>query len=787
MISKASTFVLLLNLVTIFASFDLYQPGDVIIGQLLPVYQSSGNLKCANPDLASVIKVEALIYAANRLTNENDKLKIGYDIIDTCSETTPRARQNFAMKKWFQDAKNISSIPVAIITDLNDQREFYTLASERPRYGKHMPLISLKLRKKVWDNAYSMSPKENTPQHAILGLVRHFNWNILDVVKYNDVDGFDNFKKLSNDSDICLLNELSFRDSDLKWLKRGQKNSPVAVLFSKNNVSSFIDELPSYNLSDWNIVLGHEVSKEKHHWKRNMAGVVGIRRNYGNLNDFEKYLQTSKLLENAVMKTYCSNVTSEQCTSHKDQVIGQNIHQGASVIDAVYAVIKSFQTGSNRLPETGLTGIHVTSITGRVVSFNSDDLTRNEIMYDVVNFRTDKYVKVGKIEFNPKIKVTLSHPIAWKNERPQGRCSADCEPGTWREIWDGAEKCCWNCRACVLGTVSSFVNRNHCVKCPVGSKPTSDQSKCQPPYIDYLKWHDPFSLIMIFLLAFTVCFLVYTVNIYVKKAKTPVFLRSKSASLPLLLSLFVTFVLPVLLLMKPTISACGAYNAIFMFSLGIPLTFLIARSHVILNYCYGHDGELKRKWFKVCSPQTVISFVLIILQLIVVVIVLAAAPPNVLTTSELDVEYIECASHSRPEFLPLVFFILALIMAFNILHMSEECSPSNQNEVKFVSLGIYLMYALIFIYFVAVFGINGKKKIRVLCALSYLMGVNFLASVFLPKIYVILFKPEENLPDVSCLLKDENGNQDVSRLSRRECVGSPLLGLEAGPYDRTEV
>jgi amino acid transporter len=214
---------------------------------------------------------------------------------------------------------------------------------------------------------------------------------------------------------------------------------------------------------------------------------------------------------------------------------------------------------------------------------------------------------------------------------------------------------------------------------------------------------------------------------------------------------------------------------------------LIARSHVILNYCYGHDGELKRKWFKVCSPQTVISFVLIILQLIVVVIVLAAAPPNVLTTSELDVEYIECASHSRPEFLPLVFFILALIMAFNILHMSEECSPSNQNEVKFVSLGIYLMYALIFIYFVAVFGINGKKKIRVLCALSYLMGVNFLVSVFLPKIYVILFKPEENLPDVSCLLKDENGNQDVSRLSRRECVGSPLLGLEAGPYDRTEV
>ena len=773
---QVSAFVLLLNLVPIFASFNLYKPGDVIIGQLLPVNQS-GDHKCAKPDLASVIKVEALVYAANRLTTEGDGLKIGYDVIDTCSD--------FDVKRWFPDGKNLSRVPIAIITDLSDARQFYSLATERRNEGKNMSLISLKYRPQVWGNAYSMSPEENTPQRAIFGLVRHFNWNILDIVNYNDVNGLENFKELSKDTDVCLLNELSFMNSDLKWLKRGKKNSPVALLFSKGEISEFIDELPSYNLSDWNIILGHEVSVGKRHWETNMAGVVvGIRRNYGNLNDFEKYLKTSKLLQNALKETYCSNITAEQCASHKDQVISQNIHQGASVIDAVYAVIKSRQTGS----KTGLTGIQVTSVTGRVVSFDADDLTRNEIMYDVLNFRGNKFVKVGKIEFAPKMKVTLTDTIAWKNKSPDERCSKDCPPGTWREVWDGARKCCWDCRACVPGTVSSYMNSTRCIKCPVGTKPTLDQSKCQPPYIDYLKWHDPFSLVMIFLLAFTICFLVYAVNIYVKKANTPVFLRSKSASLPLLLSLFVTFVLPVLLLMKPTRSACGAYNAMFIFSLGIPLTFLIARSHVVLNYCYGDDGELKRKWFH-CSPQTVISFVLIILQLIVVVIVLAVAPPEVLTLTspEPDVEYIECASHSRPDFLPLVFFILALIMAFNILHMSEECSPLNQNEVKFVSFGIYLMYTLIFVYFVAVFGINGKKKIRVLCAMAYLIGVNFFVTVFLPKIYVILFKPEENLPDVSRLLKDENGNQDVSRLSKRECVESPLLGLQAGPYDRTEV
>ncbi|XP_028406967.1 metabotropic glutamate receptor 3-like [Dendronephthya gigantea] len=785
MFTKASAFYLLTNIIIIYGSSDVMKHGDVIIGQLLPMHQSSGNPRCKVPDLTSIIKFEALVYATNRLTKEMD-LKVGYHLIDSCSKTEPRAKIKFAVQKWFKDGQNASRIPIAIITDISDREGFYSFASERQSQGKKMPLISLKHPGKLW-NSYSMNPQNGFVQRGVFGLVRHLDWNILDIVKDDNDNGFEKFKKINKAGSICLLNELSFNGDKLTWLKRGRKTSPVAVLFSKDDTSSdVIDQLPNYNLSDWNILLGHEVSQGKGRWATNMAGVVGIRRNYGNLMDFEKHLKTSKLFKSAVTKRFCSNQTAEVCAGHKDKFIDQNIHHGASVIDAVYAIIKSRQTGSNRSSETSLTGIRVTSDTGEVVSFDTDDMTRNYFSYDVLNFRGNRFMKVGKIQFGPSMKVTLSDQIFWRNQSPHGRCSADCKPGTWREIWGEAKQCCWDCRPCVPGTVSSYANETSCVKCPIGTKPTSDQTKCQPPYIDYLKWHDPFSLVMIFLHAFTICFLVYAVNIFVKKANTPVFQRSKSASLPLLLSLFVTFVLPILLLVKPTQSSCGAYNAIFMFSLGIPLTFLIARSHVVLNYCYGDDGELKRKWFH-CSPQTVISFALIILQLIVVVIVLTVAPPKVqtFTSPGSDVEYIECTSHSRPEFLPLVFFILVLIMAFNILHMNEESSPLNQNEVKFVSFGIYLMYSILFAYFVAVFGINGKKKIRVLCAMAYLFGANFLATIFLPKIYVIMFQPEKNLPDLSHLLKDENGNQE--RLAHRECVESPLLGLQAGPYDRTEV
>ena len=784
---KVSAFLLVLHFVVVCGSFETQRDGDVIIGQLLPVHQISGDKNCTDPDLASIVKAEALVYAANQLTTESDGLKIGYDIIDTCSDAT---RENFAVKKWFEDEKNLSRIPIAIITDLPSTDSFYSLAGNVKSKNKGTCLISLKHQSRLWNNGYSMIPNENMPQRAVFGLVRHFNWNILDIVKYGDyADRIKYFRDLTEDSDVCLLNEISFKNSDLERSKRAKKNSPVAVLFSKDEeIPKFIEALPAHNLSDWDIVLGNEISAEKHYWAEDIAGVVGIRRNYGDLKGFEQHLEKSKLLENALMTTYCSSRTAEECKIHKDKVIKQNIHRGAPVIDAAYAIIKSREAGSNRLPNSGLTGIRVTSLTGRIVSFEPEYWTRNTIVYDVLNFHENKFVKVGKIEFAPDMKVTMSNLVVWKNESPQGKCSADCEKGTKRVAWDGeAGKCCWDCRTCAPGTVSSYVNSTRCVKCPVGSKPSLDQSICQQPYIDYLKWHEPFSLVMIFLLAFIICFLVYAVNIYVKKANTPVFLQSKSASLPLLLSLFVTFVLPVLFLMKPTQSACGAYNAIFMFSLGIPLTFLIARSHVVLNYCYGNDGDLKRKWFR-CSPQTVISLALIISQLIIVVIVLSVAPAKVLTftTPESDIEYIECGSHSRPEFLPLVFFVLALIMAFNILHMSEECTPLNQNEVKFVSFGVYLMYSIIFVYFVAVFGMNGKKKIRVLCAMAYLFGANFFATIFLPKIYVILFKPELNLPERSRLLKDENGNQ-AARLSKRECVESPLLGMQAGPYDRTEV
>lgn len=774
-------------------SFYLQQPGEFIIGQVLSLHKSSDTSKCVELDLEKIIEVEALVYSANKINSENKDFRIGYDIVDACSvsKSEPQAQLDFATRAWFENENNISRIPVAVITDLSHRSDFFFVANKVRLFTDQspngLPLISVKHRDHVWGNTYSMDPDQSTPQRAIAELAKYFQWNILDALIYKEYHQFQNFKKTNpiKDKNICLLKELFVSDDFSPFCNHSMAS--VTVLFSAEaEFPRLMSELDRCNLSGRNFMLGSEMVGTQDLWADSMRGLLGIRRDSGNLENFEQHLRTSNLLEEAIKN---SNYTGQ-----KQDLINDLSWRGASVIDAVYAILKARKSGSNRLPKTGLTGIRSTSPTGRIVSFDSNE-NLDEVKYEVLNFQKRnsdvKARKVGEIEISKKTKLSIQKAeIVWRSStQPRSRCSRDCPPGTRRKAWDDSSgKCCWDCLRCESGTVSSFTNSTRCVKCPIGSKPTVDQTKCQPPYFDYLKWHEPFSLVMIFLLAFTICFLVYAVNLYVKKAHTPVFTRSKCASLPLLLSLFITFILPILLLMKPTEISCGAYNAIFLFSLGIPLTFLISRSHVLYNYCYNEEGQLKRKWFRF-NPQTVLSIILIILQLILLVIHLNIAPVKVLVfnTSEPDVEYIECSSHSRPEFLPFVFFILLLVMVFNILHMNDVSTPDNFNEVKFVSLAVYLMCTIIFVYFVAVFGIIGKKKIVTMCAMSFLLGLNFLVTIFLPKIYVILFRPEDNLPDARPLLGDGDENGNSARMVKRDCADSPLLGQRSGQYERTEV
>ncbi|XP_046853999.1 taste receptor type 1 member 2-like [Xenia sp. Carnegie-2017] len=765
----------------IFSSvYGCFKSGDVIVGMLLHLHQPSDDGKCVN-DIESIIKLEAIIYATNQLSIMKEKEKVGYDVVNTNSTISTRAKIDFALNKWFNDTTNFTLI--AIIADLPKPSDFVSLRKKLEGKRKKLPIISLKDRR----DTCSMSPRRDMSAGLIYEFIRYLNWSIFDLIQHKD-GSYADLKQITQDSDVCVLNELIFSDDEITWMKRHKRQSPAAVLFSKSdNVSSIIEKLLDHNISMYNIILGHEVFDLMSPNVHNISGVVGFKMYH---EKFENHLQKSQWLNRTIKKTFCSEVSVNECIQFKDKVITEKSYLGWFVFQAVYEVLKSRQNETSQLPTTCLQILSAANATVR--SLNSNDSTPNDFGFHILNLQEDGFVKVGRIKFRPEIVISLNRKIIWNNNVSQARCSLDCEPGTWKKDWKGVGRCCWDCMKCARETVSSYRNSPSCMVCPKGKKPTSDQSKCQPPYYDYLKWHDPFSIIMIFLLVFTLSFLIYALNVFIKNTNSPVFLRSKTASLQLLFSLCITFLLPVVLLMKPSPITCGVYYTIFMFSLGIPLTFLIVSSHNIINYSYDENGESKRKWFS-CKPQTMISIFLIILQLIVVVVILCVETPKVLTYTPpgSDVEYIECASHSRPVFLPPIFFILLLTVIFNILHKKEEISPLNHNEVKFVSLGIYLLYAKIFVYFVAVFAINGKQKIRVLCGLAYLFGVNIFATVFLPKIYVILFKPEDSLHGVGPLLKDENGNETVIRpmQSRKpDCnVHSLLFPLGEYPYDHTEV
>ena len=130
--------------VVLLSSFDLVQgknhlisqEGDFIIGQLLSMRKDSGRRKCADLDLETIIEVEAMVYSANKLNDENAKLRVGYDIIACTNSSEGQIR--FATGKWFKKGGNISRVPVAIIADL-DENDYISMSTDVKDSGNVLP------------------------------------------------------------------------------------------------------------------------------------------------------------------------------------------------------------------------------------------------------------------------------------------------------------------------------------------------------------------------------------------------------------------------------------------------------------------------------------------------------------------------------------------------------------------------------------------------------------------------------------------------------------------------
>ena len=72
--------------------------------------------------------------------------------------------------------------------------------------------------------------------------------------------------------------------------------------------------------------------------------------------------------------------------------------------------------------------------------------------------------------------------------------------------------------------------------------------------------------------------------------------------------------------------------------------------------------------------------------------------------------------------------------------------PENYNEARYITFTMVTRSMNIMVYIITTSGMEGKNLVLVFCIFQCLKASVTLVCMFLPKVYIILFQPEKNVP-----------------------------------------
>ena len=506
-------------------------------------------------------------------------------------------------------------------------------------------------------------------------------------------------------------------------------------------------------------------------------------------NDYSNSSKTPAAPTSSASQSLCSDAADPRCginTTALNQVVTKLVSMTGSascIIDAVFAVARALaareKCTSPCSPQDPLykfvREVDFTSPTGHKVSFSSDGYLK-EIEYHIYTYqKTDR--TASPTQSNKEVNLKLKTIGTWKLSKQgppvlsiqrgsilnTGRheaaipyCTGPCDEDGLCKVSKkvpSREGCCWQCRFCLDNAVAAqqLAGKNNQTVCSGDGQSTTDrQAGCPKKLKDYVHWGETGSLILLFLIAFGFCFGVYVTYVLLRNRNSPVMRRARNATITLLPFILLIFFLPIPLLSKPSEASCETYRASFLLALGIPLAALIAKAEVVERAFYDCDGHIKENW-KNCSPRITVLFLVVVLHIIIIVVIRMAEPAEILTlpTMEPGTVYIECSVHSSVSFPIIVFYLLVAAGLVSLMSLREASSPGNDFEVKWVSLSMFVWYALAFVYVALMFGMHGKEKILALGFVDFLQAANLFVCLYVPKWFIAVFQPEKNSAESS--------------------------------------
>uniref|UniRef100_G3UD57 G-protein coupled receptors family 3 profile domain-containing protein n=1 Tax=Loxodonta africana TaxID=9785 RepID=G3UD57_LOXAF len=342
--------------------------------------------------------------------------------------------------------------------------------------------------------------------------------------------------------------------------------------------------------------------------------------------------------------------------------------------------------------------------------------------------------------------------IHWTKEEPQvpsSACSTSCTPGFSQIPQQGAPNCCFECRPCPEGQFANQTDMKWCLLCPMDQYSSHARDHCLPRTENFLAFDEPLRLTLTSAALTLATLALLVLVVFLKYQDTPVVrANNRAVSLTLLVSLALCAICPLLFLGHPTVATCLLRQTTFAVVFTVAVSSVLAKTlTVALAFRVTRPGG--RVW--VCLGPGISTSVILVASLVQVILCgiwLGTSPafPHRDMASEPSHVIVRCHEGSRAAF-SYVLGYLGLLAGgtFSVAFFARDL-PDAFNETKFLTFSM-LLFCSIWVAFLPLYhSAHGKATVAVEIFSILASTAGLLCSIFLPKCYIILLRPEWNTP-----------------------------------------
>uniref|UniRef100_A0A8C5CL24 Glutamate receptor, metabotropic 5b n=1 Tax=Gadus morhua TaxID=8049 RepID=A0A8C5CL24_GADMO len=393
------------------------------------------------------------------------------------------------------------------------------------------------------------------------------------------------------------------------------------------------------------------------------------------------------------------------------------------------------------LMKTNFTGV---SGEGILFDANGDSPGR----YEIMNFKKMgkdyyDYINIGTWD-RRGLRIDDDEVWASKDAILKSVCSEPCDKGQIKVIRKGEVSCCWTCTPC---KENEFVFDEYtCRACELGSWPTDDLTGCDPIPVEYLRWGDPEPIAAVVFACLGLMFTFFVTAVFIRFRDTPV-VKSSSRELCyiILAGICLGYLCTFTLIAKPHVMHCYLQRLGIGLSPAMSYSALVTKTNRIARILAGSKKKIctKKPRFMSACAQLIIAFLLILLQLGIIVALFLMEPPQVIHDyPSIHQVNLICNTTNLGVVAPLGYNGL-LILSCTFYAFKTRNVPANFNEAKYIAFTMYTT-CIIWLAFVPIY-FGSNYKIITMCFSVSLSATVALCCMFVPKVYIILAKPERNV------------------------------------------